>query len=185
MRFFTVITIVAGTTGVLASAGTHAALITYEYTGNPFTDVELPYTTSDSVRGTITIDVVDNSNLPFVNYRQSVDSFSFTDGVQELTHLDAFQYFFAISTDSVGDIVDWSFIVATVGAFISTEKSTAQVKDSVSIIASLAGPSTATVEDDSGVWRQVSAVQVPEPGTLGLLVFSLGLLAGFARPRRI
>lgn len=177
MRFFTGMAIAAGLT--LASASTQAVLFTYEYTGNPFTDVEAPYTTLDSVQGTLTMDLVDNTDLPFGDYRSFIDSFTFTDGHQQLTHIDAFQMVLFMSTNSVGDIVDWDFVIALVSEGISTRT----LLDSAIILASLAGPSEASVANQSGVWRQVSTVEVAEPGTLVLLALSLAFWLLFARLR--
>jgi hypothetical protein len=79
---------------------------TYTYTGHDFTEVQAPYTTSDSVTGWFTV----AAPLPEFDFPQDVDpiAFSFSDGVQTITNLnDTSPSDFFVTTDSVGDIRSW------------------------------------------------------------------------------
>jgi len=73
---------------------------TYQYTGNPFTTVSAPYTTSDFVSGMVTLagPLAPNMPLDFV----SPTAFSFSDGHQTITNLTATSATFAFQTGAHG-----------------------------------------------------------------------------------
>ena len=97
--------------GWLIAASTNAvnAAVTYEYSGNNFTNVISPYDTSMSVSGNFTVD----SLLVNVGGQVSLDSFSFSDGVHTLTSQDNVSVFFQFDTDGFGDILNWEIIIDT------------------------------------------------------------------------
>ena len=96
-----------------------AVPVTYVYTGNPFTNVSGPYTTSDRVTARVTL----ASPLPANMSLQIVTSlaFSFSDGVQTLTNLTPLASpSFSFQTDASGNIFAWIVGVATAQAGIFT-----------------------------------------------------------------
>jgi hypothetical protein len=82
------------------------ATATYTYTGNPFTTVSGPYTTSDFVSGMVTLagPLAPNMAFDFV----SPTAFSFSDGVQTITDQTAAgNIIFAFETGPTGAITAW------------------------------------------------------------------------------
>jgi hypothetical protein len=65
-------------------ASVQAVPTTYQYTGNPFTTVSGPYTTSDFVSGMLTLAGPLAPNMPLTTITPI--AFSFSDGVQTLTN---------------------------------------------------------------------------------------------------
>ncbi len=84
--------------------------VSYFYTGTDFTIAEGPYTTSDSVTGSITLSAPLGSYL-FYDAITPV-AFSFSDGVQTLTQNNTNNNSFTVSTDAAGDITAWVMNVA-------------------------------------------------------------------------
>ena len=85
----------------------------YTYTGNSFTTVSGPYTTSDFVSGSVTLSSALGSNFasalgPGFSNTVTVVSFSFTDGVKTYTPLSPLNYiYFYFLTDPSGNIENW------------------------------------------------------------------------------
>ena len=97
---------VALAVGFLTAASVQAIPTTYQYTGNAFTDVTAPYTTSDFVTATLTLADPLAPNMPLT----SVTSIAFTlsDGVQTITNLTPiFNVNFSVATGSAGQIRFW------------------------------------------------------------------------------
>ena len=86
---------------------------TYQYTGNPFTQVSGPYTTSDFVSGMVTL----AGPLP-PNFSGTVTptAFTFSDGVQTITNLTGLSSDFMFVTGPTGQIISWG-----VGVFYQGE----------------------------------------------------------------
>ena len=85
-------------------AAVQAVPTTYQYTGNPFTDVSGLYTTSDFVSGMVTL----AAPLP-PNFQGTVTptAFTFSDGVQTITDLTATIAQILFSTGPTGLIQKW------------------------------------------------------------------------------
>src|SRR6476620_8240745 len=64
-------------------ASVQAVPTTYQYTGNPFTDVSGPYTTSDFVSGMVTLAGPLGANMPLTEVTPI--AFTFFDGVQTIS----------------------------------------------------------------------------------------------------
>jgi MYXO-CTERM domain-containing protein len=95
----------------------HATVLSY--TGNVFTTFDAPYTGTDKVTASITLaaPLADNLNLASVTPL----AFSVSDGVQTITDKTAIgSTRFEFSTDSSGNIIDWSIDVATGGGNLIT-----------------------------------------------------------------
>lgn len=82
--------------------------VTYTYTGLDFTSVDGPYTTSDSVTGSITLDAPLADDLTGLTAIAPA-SFSFTDGVDTITNTtpDLTADLIEVETNPTGDITGW------------------------------------------------------------------------------
>src|ERR1700729_1643352 len=97
--------LVAGMAMIMLCAASAEANVTYEYTGNDFTNVVSPYTTNDHV--TVSFTVANPFGPNFANNITQI-SFSFSDGVQTLTNNTVrFDGVFGIATDASGNIAFW------------------------------------------------------------------------------
>ena len=68
-------------------ASVQAVPTTYRYTGNPFTFVSGPYTTSDFVTAMVTLAGPLGANMPLTDVTPT--AFTFSDGVQTITNHNA------------------------------------------------------------------------------------------------
>jgi hypothetical protein len=89
-------------------ARTPGTITTYTYTGNDFTTVGAPYTTSDSINGYFTIaslapNLVDVAIFPLY--------YIFADGLQTFNTSLGFPSTFFIWTDASGAITSWNIII--------------------------------------------------------------------------
>lgn len=150
---------------------------------NPPGTVASPYSTSDSVTGTFTI------NGPIDNLTNAVffdnGAFSFTDGVQTLSNTSGADFFALISTDSMGNITSYNleassttdlsdFIVANSGA----------VSPSSGGKIDFGGTDTDVVFAGTNTPGTISApTATPEPGSLALLGSGMAGLAFQLRRR--
>jgi hypothetical protein len=97
----------------------HAAATTYTYTGNDFTNVTSPFTTSDSISGTLTFATPLGPNLS--NQAVTPTSFSFTDGEDTFTNLNATgTLFINFYTNSAGVPTHWYIVIDTANAEMFT-----------------------------------------------------------------
>jgi hypothetical protein len=153
---------------------------TYTYTGNNFTSVSTPYSTSDSVSGWFTLSAPILSSI----YAQQVTpiSFSFTDRVQTITNLNAAESSaFFLVTYNAGAFPYWDIVVYSsdfVGA-ISTDGSLSSGDGGASGRAygeDFSSPGTWTITDNA------APSATPEPS--GILLLGTGLLGTASVVRR-
>jgi len=101
-------------------ASVQAVPTTYQYTGNPFTDVSGSYTTSDFVTAMVTLAGPLGANMPLTHVNPT--AFTFFDGVQTLnstnSHPNPFAFSFA--TNANGEIISWRVEVDGGGSSIFT-----------------------------------------------------------------
>src|SRR5262245_43995641 len=104
-------------------ASVQAVATTYTYTGNPFTTVTAPYTTSDFVSGMLTLASPLPANMPFTTVTRI--AFSFFDGHQRITHRNAgFSSLFQFATGPTGEITEWRVVLSSSFTFeITTQNS--------------------------------------------------------------
>jgi parallel beta-helix repeat protein len=83
---------------------------TYSYRGQPFWWVRPPYSTSNRVEITFTVNLPTNVNLPFDDYALQLVSYRISDGIQTFTHQNPPGVFFTFrfSTNATGSISEWA-----------------------------------------------------------------------------
>ena len=86
-------------------ASVQAVPTTYQYTGNPFTHVNGVYTTSDFVTVMFRLAGPLAPNMPITAITPI--AFTFSDGVQTITHSNANLTSFQVATGAAGQIMDW------------------------------------------------------------------------------
>jgi hypothetical protein len=157
--------------------------VTYTYTGNDFTDALAPYTTTESITGSFTVASPLGDNYP---YQQIAPlSFSFSDGVQTITNLNATlpPPFFDFATDLNGNITTWSIFIGNAsGDFIETNN---LLNDNGLFGIDIGGDvvGIGINESNPGSWTTPPPSPTPEPSTFALLSTGMLGLAGIARRR--
>jgi hypothetical protein len=157
----------------------------YTYTGNDFTSVSGPYTTSDKITGSIVFSAPLGDNYSG-NPSANILSFSFSDGVGPQNVAGPGPHVLGASTfttDSSGDIVSWDFSAinflfgGTETKSIQTENDSGNVFDSGVLDQSSGIVGMGSVSTDPGVWVETN---VPEPSS-GLLFVSFAALVLVSR----
>jgi hypothetical protein len=139
----------------------------YTYTGNVFTDVSAPYTTSDYIRGSFST----ATPLPANTLTDIVATtkFSFTDGVQTITNTTPnIEPSFTIKTDQAGNIITWVVALQDPNGFGIITANDAGEANSAADGGSTSFSNQGSNENSPGVWGGVSASPVPEPGSVAL-----------------
>lgn len=154
---------------------------TYNYTGNDFTSVSAPYTTSDSVTGSFTLAAPLAANLTSFT-TVTPQSFSFSDGVigDTITNTSpGVGSQFSFETDGSGAITKWQ-VVVDITSVSNFSISTVNAPGGVGVFdqAQHGGGTTSGGNTNSpGTWA------VPEPTTVGLLAVGAVLAAALRRKR--
>ena len=155
-------------------ASVQAVPTTYSYTGNHFTDVSGPYTTSDFVTAMVTLAGPLGANMPLTEVTPT--AFTFFDGVQTLTNTSPGLngQLFSFATNARGEINIWNVDVFTDSGSIVT--TTADIRH---ILDFATGTGFGFNEDTPGVW---TLVPVADTGsTLSLMTLTLMALDLVAR----
>ena len=99
-----------------------AGVATYTYHGNPFTDARLPFTTSNSITGSVTLSAALPPDLPYQEV--TVSSFSFSDGINTWDQTNSYlntapPSLIGVSTDAHGAIDAWTIVLVGDSGLIS------------------------------------------------------------------
>lgn len=166
------------------SATVNAASTTYTYTGNNFNSVKGPYTTSDSVSGSITLADALASNLAGFT-TVSPTSFSFSDGINTVTNTTAnVGSLFAFKTDALGNIFQWQVSVYTGSVFtfsIATVNAPGLYGLDDHVFVNSGNTAYGQILNNPGTW---TVATVPEPETYAMILAGLGLMGAVARRRK-
>jgi len=150
-------------------ASVQAVPTTYQYTGNPFTQVGGPVTAMVTLAAPLT----PNMSLTFVTPL----AFTLNDGVQTITNLTVATAFFEFATGTTGEITQWLFTGDnSLNSFIDSNNTPGvQVDQGVRAPGEFGGNANAP-----GTWSVVGTV--PDTGsTLSLMTLTLMALGLVAR----
>lgn len=173
------------------TAAAHADTV-YTYTGNDFTYATSPYTTSDSVSGTLTLASALSPNTSVLVAGPNLISFSFTDGINTITNTTAnlAQSVIDLETDASGNITQWDLNFSTADpshpgyyAEIIRSNGASAGEDSAYYEVALSTHEGEVLTSGSWTSAAVAPSPAPEPNTLLLLGSGMLGLAAFARRR--
>jgi hypothetical protein len=160
---------------VVYPVSVQAVPTTYHYTGNHFTDVTDPYTTSDFVTAMVTLAGPLGANMPLTHVNPT--AFTFFDGVQTLNSTNSHPnpIAFSFATNANGEIISWAVEVDGGGSIFTFNDVLGAVDG-----AHISGGVVSRNRDDPGVWSQGNAT--PDAGsTLSLMTLTLMALGLVAR----
>jgi PEP-CTERM motif len=173
----------------LSASGARADTFTYTYTGNDFTTVTGPYTTSDKVTGIFVLsEPIPPSLLNLTDESALVLSYSISDGVQKFSGPPPSLSAFTFETAPGGEITEWLIGTGTdplnPGGAIFSEN--AEIHGTFDVGRMVGPPFTSGFTDLPGSWAGPVENTVPEPGTVSMMfsgLLGLGLLVGVKRYR--
>jgi hypothetical protein len=148
---------------------------TYNYTGNVFTSVSAPYTTSDSVTGSFTLAVPLADNLTSFT-TVTPQSFSFSDGVNGDTITNTSPGVgsqFSFETDASGAITKWQ-VVVDINSVSNFSISTIDAPGGVGVFDQAqhgGGTESGENTNSPGTW-----VAVPEASTYSMVLAGLAIV---------
>ena len=148
---------------------------TYTYTGNPFTSVTTPYTTSMFVTAMVTLAGPLGANMPLTHVNPT--AFTFFDGVQTLNSSNSHPnpIAFSFATNANGAIISWRVEADGGGSSIFTFNDVLGAGDG-----GHTSDAIGSNRDSPGVWIQGNAT--PDAGsTLSLMTLTLMALGLVAR----
>jgi hypothetical protein len=172
--------------GAAWTIGSARADVIYTYTGNNFTRVVSPYTTSDHVTATLTYATALPANLPLTS--EIPIAYSFSDGVQTINAPipTLFALLVLVSTDGAGVIRQWQVGAQPTGLdgpFIGSDNDiNANVILDLGALGNLSTQPFAESINSPGIWTVTTASSVPEPSSAGLTALALTVL-GWIRTR--
>jgi len=168
--------------------GASASATTYVYTGKDFDSFTVPttYSTSDSVTGSITLTspLADNISTFFLQPPATIESFSFSDGLQTITNADATGSAFSFKTNASGDITAWQ-VTVYIGAVSSDSIGTVDAPSILGVF----DQGVTTINDTGGnrslpgSWS-LQATGTPEPATWAVMLSGFGAIGASMRMRR-
>ena len=188
----------------LCAASADAAVV-YTYTGDTYGFISGIYSYGNNVSGSFTVDNALGNGLVFDAV--SPTAFSFSDGNQQITNLNASLASIRVSTNGIGDISKWIIAFRSGGlpglrGDISTAKSNAFTIDSGQQVSCAAAPCDSTsittigqgiTNDRPGTWSATTVNPppvdppvsgVPEPAAWALMLVGFGGLGATLRRRR-
>ena len=159
--------------------------VTYEYTGNPFTNVSGLYTTNDFVTGTFTLASPLPANTPLGEITPI--SFTFSTSHNGITNLSAtipgpnFTNIISIGTGPTGAINAWNIDLTNDSIFVESQITTANAADFARRFGfSPEDSGNGSNSGSPGTWTLVGSV--PDTGsTLSLMTLTLMALGVAAR----
>jgi hypothetical protein len=185
-----VVGLIIGIAMVAFCAASADASVTYDYTGNDFTQVTSPYTISDNITGSFTLANPLGSNLTFPTPVTPL-AFTFSDGVQTISQATTgVTASFDFSTDGAGGIASWQIEILAPSANSpghSNEIFTSNIgviAGNVDLAVFFTPEGNRTTGENFGMPGNSPAISaVPEPSTWLLMI--LGFMGfGFMAYRR-
>lgn len=157
------------------------SVTTYTYTGKNFTFVEAPYTTSDSITGSMTLLTLGGN---YVDVQVNVQSYSFSDGLN--SYVGSYSPIAVVSTDATGALNGWTIQLGNFGIggvpFCTIEGGSSPHAPVGGDVCSLSANGPSANSRDSGSWTMVTS-ETPEPSSLVLMTTALLALGVAARKR--
>lgn len=160
--------------------------VTYNYTGNDYTTLNFPLTSSGSIAASFALSSALPGNLDDADESGLVLNWSISDGYTSLSQSDGdFLLSFDFTTDASGDITGWGF-----------EGQDEDCTDSYCVFISSEAPSPTGDQsayeidsdfyfsrnpNDPGQWEVTGESATPEPSTILLVISGSIVLATFAR----
>jgi len=160
-------------------ASVQAVPTTYQYIGNPFTEVSGPYTTSMFVTAMVTLAGPLGANMPLTEVTPT--AFTIFDGVQRFTNTTPGLTIrlFSFATNARGEINFWSVFVSAGGPVIATLRRDVHPLGNRGEDAGNTGQAFGANHQAAGAWRVASVADTGS--TLSLMTLTLMALGLVAR----